>query len=192
MFKHAKDHEHASPISSSSSPQSAHNIPTIISADTTITGTISGGGDIQIDGKVNGDVIAERLVVGENAEISGEIVAEHLEIRGKVEGSIRANNVRLAASAHFEGDVLHTVLSVESGAHFDGKCKFSETPMADFTAGDKAAEKLGANKTSSAKAENPDIEPKKEEESSVKTGVEAKDTTQVAEKFAEKRQKKSA
>lgn len=191
MFKHPKEQDHASPISSSSSPQSARNIPTIISADTTITGTISGGGDIQIDGIVNGDVIAERLVVGENAQIHGEIVAEHLEIRGSVDGSIRANNVRLASSGRFEGDVLHTVLSVESGAHFDGKCKFSENPMADFTAGDKAAQKLGANKKATTKAETPDIEPKKEE-TAVKTGVEAKDTTQVAEKFAENRTKKTA
>lgn len=192
MFKHAKEQEYTSPISSSSSPQSARNIPTIISADTTITGTISGNGDIQIDGVVEGDVIAERLTVGENAKISGEIVAEHLEIRGHVSGSIRAKNVRLAASGHFEGDVLHTVLSVESGAHFDGKCKFSENPMGDFTAGTKAAEKLGANKSASQPSDNPDIEPKKEEESTVKTGVEAKDTTQVAEKFAENRNKKTA
>lgn len=191
MFKQPKEQEFTSPISSSSSIQSAHNIPTIISADTIITGTVSGAGDIQIDGTVNGDVIAERLVIGENAKISGEVVAENLEVRGTVTGSIRASSVRLAATARFEGDVLHSVLSVESGAHFDGKCKFSENPMADFTVGKSAADKLGATKKESGKVENPDIEPKKEE-TTVKTGVEAKDTTQVAQKFAENRSKKSA
>jgi cytoskeletal protein CcmA (bactofilin family) len=192
MFKHPKEEQspHHSPISSSSSPQSARNIPTIVSADTTITGTISGGGDIQIDGTVNGDVVAEHLVVGENAKISGEIVAENLEVRGTVTGSIRANNVRLTASAHFEGDVLHSVLSVESGAHFDGKCKFSENPMAEFTKGDAAAEKLNKTDKATAKVDNPDIAPR--EEPVVKTGVEAKDTTKVAEKFAENLKKKSA
>lgn len=192
MFKHPKeDHTSVqSPISSSSSAQSAHKIPTIISADTTITGTVSGGGDIQIDGTINGDVIAERLVVGENASINGEIVAENLEVRGTVKGSIRANNVRLTKSAHFEGDVLHTVLSVESGAHFDGKCKFSDAPMADFTAGNAAAEKLNKTDKKNAKSDNPDITPK--EESKVTTGVEAKDTTKVAEKFAENLNKKTA
>lgn len=188
MFKQIKDDEYTSPISSSSSPSTARQIPTIISADAKISGTISGAGDIQIDGTVEGDVIAERLVVGENAKINGEIVAEHLEIRGHVSGSIRATDVKLAASAHFEGDVLHTVLSVESGAHFDGKCKYSDNPKADYTESKAGKEKLNKTNKESGKVETPDIEP----ETTVKTGVEAKDSTGVAEKFAENRTKKTA
>lgn len=188
MFKQAKEDEYTSPISSSSSPTTARQIPTIISADAKIVGTISGGGDIQIDGTVEGDVIAERLVVGENATIRGELVAEHLEIRGHVTGSIRATNVKLTASAHFEGDVLHTVLSVESGAHFDGKCKYSDNPKADYTQSGAGQDKLNTTNKTSVKIDTPDIKP----EETVKTGVEAKDTTGIAEKFAENRVKKTA
>lgn len=188
MFKQGKEEEYTSPISSSSSPTTARQIPTIISADAKITGTISGVGDIQIDGTVEGDIIAERLVVGENATIRGELVAEHLEIRGHVSGSIRATNVKLTASAHYEGDVLHTVLSVESGAHFDGKCKYSDNPKADFTDSAAGQNKLNAPKKQSGTVDTPDIKP----EDKVTTGVEVKDTTGVAERFAENRVKKTA
>jgi cytoskeletal protein CcmA (bactofilin family) len=188
MFKQGKDEEFTSPIASSSSPVNARQIPTIVSADAKIVGTISGVGDIQIDGTVEGDVIAERLVVGENAKINGELVAEHLEIRGHVTGSIRATNVKLAASAHFSGDVLHTVLSVESGAHFDGKCKYSDNPKADYTSSSAGQEKLSATAKTAATNETPDIKP----EETVKTGAASKDTTGVAEKFAENRAKKTA
>lgn len=188
MFKQGKDEEFTSPISSSSSPTNARQIPTIISADAKITGTISGAGDIQIDGTVEGDVIAERLVIGENARIDGELVAEHLEIRGHVTGSIRATNVKLTASAHFAGDVLHTVLSVESGAHFDGHCKYSDNPKADYTESTAGKEKLNTANRISGTTETPDIKP----EESVKTGTDAKDTTGIAEKFAENRTKKIA
>lgn len=188
MFKQGKEEEYTSPISSSSSPTTARQIPTIISADAKITGTISGVGDIQIDGTVEGDVIAERLVVGENATIRGELVAEHLEIRGHVSGSIRATNVKLTASAHYEGDVLHTVLSVESGAHFDGKCKYSDNPKADYTSSSASQNKLGTAAKESGTVQVPDIKP----EDKVRTGFASKDTTGVADKFAENLTKKTA
>lgn len=194
MFKQGKEEEFTSPISSSSSSTNARQIPTIISADAKITGTISGAGDIQIDGTVEGDIIAERLVIGENAKINGELVAEHLEIRGHVTGSIRATNVKLSASAHFAGDVLHTVLSVESGAHFDGKCKYSDNPKADYDKSGAGQDKLNTAKKDAGTTDAPDIKPEETvtAKETVATGKEARDTTGVAEKFAENRAKKTA
>ena len=48
-------------------------VPSIISADLTVTGTLVSNGDIQIDGMVDGDVRSVGLVIGEKAEIHGEI-----------------------------------------------------------------------------------------------------------------------
>src|SRR5438045_2278854 len=81
--------------------------PSIISADMVINGTLNSTGDIQIDGRVEGDVRSIGLVIGEKAEIHGEIYAEDVTIRGKVVGRIRARKVFLAATSHVEGDILH-------------------------------------------------------------------------------------
>src|SRR5262249_8340347 len=88
-------------------------------------------GDIQIDGRVEGDVRCLGLVIGDKAEIQGEISAEDVSVRGKVIGRIRARKVLLAATAHVEGDILHEALAVESGAFFEGNCRPSVNPAGD-------------------------------------------------------------
>lgn len=105
--------------------------PSIISADMVINGTISSTGDIQIDGRIEGDVRSVGLVIGDKAEINGEVLAEDVTVRGKVTGRIRARKVLLAATSHVEGDILHEAFAVESGAFFEGNCRHSDNPLGD-------------------------------------------------------------
>jgi len=105
--------------------------PSIISADMVIQGSINSTGDVQIDGRLEGDVRSAGLVIGDQAEIQGEISAEEVSVRGKVMGRIRARRVLLAATAHVEGDILHEALSVEAGAFFEGNCRHSDNPAGE-------------------------------------------------------------
>jgi cytoskeletal protein CcmA (bactofilin family) len=115
----------------------ALSAPSIISADMVINGTINSTGDIQVDGRVEGDVRSVGLVIGEKAEIHGEVYAEDVTVRGKVVGRIRARKVLLATTSHVEGDILHEAFAVESGAFFEGNCRHSDNPLGE-TAGDTA------------------------------------------------------
>ena len=99
-----------------------------------INGTLTSTGDIQIDGRVEGDVRSVGLVIGEKAEIHGEIFAEDVTVRGKVVGRIRARKVLLAATSHVEGDILHEAFAVESGAFFEGNCRHSDNPLGETRA----------------------------------------------------------
>jgi cytoskeletal protein CcmA (bactofilin family) len=117
-------------------PKRGRAAPSIISADMVILGSINSTGDVQIDGRLEGDVRSAGLVIGDKAEIQGEIHAEEVNVRGKVMGSIRARRVLLAATAHVEGDILHEALSVEAGAFFEGNCRHSDNPVGDNPAGD--------------------------------------------------------
>lgn len=103
--------------------------PSILSADAVITGTITCAGDMQIDGRVEGDVRSVSLVIGEKAEIHGEILAEDVTVRGRIIGRIRARKVQLCATSHVEGDILHEAFAVESGAFFEGNCRHSDDPL---------------------------------------------------------------
>jgi cytoskeletal protein CcmA (bactofilin family) len=105
--------------------------PSILSADAVITGTITCAGDMQIDGRVEGDVRSVSLVIGEKAEIRGEVFAEDVIVRGRVIGRIRARKVQLCATSHVEGDILHEAFAVESGAFFEGNCRHSDDPLGD-------------------------------------------------------------
>jgi cytoskeletal protein CcmA (bactofilin family) len=96
-----------------------------------IQGNINSTADVQIDGRVEGDVRSMGLVIGDKAEIQGEIHAEDVSVRGKVIGPIHARRVLLAATAHVEGDILHEALTVEAGAFFEGSCRHSNNPTSE-------------------------------------------------------------
>jgi cytoskeletal protein CcmA (bactofilin family) len=121
-----------------------HSAPTIISADMVINGTLASGGDVQIDGQVEGDLRCTGLVIGDKAEVHGEIYAEDVTIRGKVVGRIRARRVTLAATSHVEGDILHEAFSVETGAFFEGNCRHSDNPLGDVDGGSRRSQASGA------------------------------------------------
>jgi cytoskeletal protein CcmA (bactofilin family) len=114
--------------------------PSIISSDLTVRGTLFSSGDIQIDGRIEGDVQSAGLVVGEKAIILGEVLAEEVTVRGRIEGSIRARKVLLCASSHVEGNILHEAFAVESGAFFEGNCRHSDNPLADDASRGKGAD----------------------------------------------------
>ena len=103
--------------------------PSLISTDMTMQGSLSSNGDIQIDGRVEGDIRSIGLVIGEKAEVHGEIYAEDVTVRGKVVGHIRARKVLLAATSRVEGDILHEAFAVEAGAFFEGNCRHSDNPL---------------------------------------------------------------
>src|SRR5579862_2748498 len=93
----------------------------LVAYDMLFEGDISGGGDIQIDGTVKGDVRVDHVTVGDSGQIEGGVYAEAVEVRGRVTGSITAKQVRLYGACHVDGDITHEQLAMETGAFFQGR-----------------------------------------------------------------------
>ena len=132
------------PVPQSSSAQQQKrtmrsSAPSIISADLVVHGTLSSSGDIQIDGKVEGNVNSAGLVIGDKAFIQGDVMADDVTVRGRVKGAIRARKVLLASTCHVEGDILHEAFAVETGAFFEGNCRHADNPLADANRSSSAA-----------------------------------------------------
>jgi cytoskeletal protein CcmA (bactofilin family) len=98
-------------------------VPSIISRDLVMTGDLNSDGEVQIDGRVIGDINTKSLLVGKTAKIKGEIIADDVRVHGTVDGQIKARTVILAKTAHVVGDILHVNLSIETGAFLEGLCK---------------------------------------------------------------------
>jgi len=130
--------------------------PSIISSDLVVNGTLTSAGDIQVDGRVEGDVRSAGLVIGDKAYIHGEVMAEDVTVRGRVQGSIRARKVLLCATSHVEGNILHEAFAVEAGAFFEGNCRHADNPLSDDNAPKKAT---GEFRASSAPASAPSSAP---------------------------------
>ena len=91
---------------------------TIIGEDTVITGTIRAEGAVRIDGRVEGDICTEGLlIVGEGAIVVGNVYAGTVVSRGLIVGDIVASEeVQLLDSASLNGTVRTPVFLADDGA----------------------------------------------------------------------------
>ncbi len=122
MFSQKKP---ASKTEASSAPKPA--APSIISSDLSINGNLNSGGDIQVDGTVEGDIVSKKLTVSSSATVRGAIEAETVVIAGSVTGQIKARHVTLIKTARVIADVVQERLSIEPGAFFEGNCRHFPT-----------------------------------------------------------------
>ncbi len=99
---------------------SARGLSTL-SADLQFEGGITGGGDLQIDGSIKGDVRVGRLIVGETGAVEGNVSADYVEVRGRIVGGISGKQVKLIATAYVDGDITAEQMSIDIGAYFQGR-----------------------------------------------------------------------
>ena len=119
---------------SSNPSRSAPNTPSIIGGDVQLKGNLVTTGEVQFDGRMEGDLHCGSLTIGESAEVTGSVVAETVIIHGKLKGTIRARRVRLERSAKVLGDVWHEIISIEAGAHIEGQFVHVDNPLENTTA----------------------------------------------------------
>ncbi|MFV0476876.1 MAG: polymer-forming cytoskeletal protein [Parahaliea sp.] len=118
---------------------------TLVSRDTEITGDISFSGNLDIEGQVKGNIIAQpgkdALVrVVDKGFVQGEIRAPAIVINGHVEGSVHAGkHLELAAKARVTGDVYYTLVEMAVGAEVNGKLMHVEVT-------DKVTDKVARHK----------------------------------------------
>jgi cytoskeletal protein CcmA (bactofilin family) len=99
------------------------SVPSIVSADLSITGDLVSQGEIQVDGTIEGDIECRSLVIGVNGSVTGEVTADDVRIHGSVSGQVRAKSVYLASTSHMVGDIIHESLAIEPGAFMEGHCR---------------------------------------------------------------------
>ena len=98
---------------------------TIISTGVKIEGTVTSGGNVRVDGTINGDVNARgNITVGEHGEIKGQIEADNVIVGGKIFGTVNAKEkLVLEANSLLEGDIVTKILVIAPGAKFEGSSK---------------------------------------------------------------------
>jgi cytoskeletal protein CcmA (bactofilin family) len=92
-----------------------------IGPEVTVSGSLNTSAQIQIDGKVEGDVRCDLMMQGESGAVSGDIHADEARIAGRVEGKVNARNVMIESTARICGDVAYEVISISAGAQIDGR-----------------------------------------------------------------------
>jgi len=110
-------------------PKKPVSNPSILSADLLVKGNLLSTNDVKVEGKIEGDIRARLLTIGENATVNGHMVGEEVVVDGRVIGEVRGLRVRLNSTSRVEGNIIHETISIESGAHFEGQVKRQENPI---------------------------------------------------------------
>ena len=102
--------------------------PTLINEGCKITGHLSGSGDFQIAGEVDGDCdLAGTVTLAKSGFWSGTIKAGHVIVAGQVEGDIiAAGRIEITATARVTGTVSGSAIAVAEGAIVEGIMKTTE------------------------------------------------------------------
>jgi cytoskeletal protein CcmA (bactofilin family) len=96
--------------------------PTVIGRGTLIEGTVRVSGRVQVDGQIDGTLVAEGPVsVGPSGSIIGEVVAHELAVGGRVEGKVSIReHLHVAPNGVCRGEVRYGSLQVDRGGVLDG------------------------------------------------------------------------
>ena len=97
-------------------------VPSIISYDTKIKGDIFGGDTIHIDGKLEGNIACNEVIIGTRGYILGDIKAKSLSVYGTVNGVIDTDDLFIANNARLIGSAIYNKIALEPGAYIEGTC----------------------------------------------------------------------
>jgi len=87
-----------------------------------IKGNLTGGGDLVIEGRVEGQIsLKNHLTIEGTGKVNADIRAERLTINGEANGNIDAGDlVAISASAVVTGDIKAPRFLIADGASFKG------------------------------------------------------------------------
>src|SRR5687768_10309433 len=95
---------------------------TVIGQGIFLRGSIRGDGDVEIRGRIEGDVeVAGEVTIGEGALVKADVSARRIVVRGAVAGNLTGEDgVRLEEGARVVGDLRGAGIGIAEGALLRG------------------------------------------------------------------------
>ena len=112
--------------------------PTIV-----ISGELTSGEDITVQGRVNGHVMVREsvLTIGEQAQLKADVRGARVFVKGRLKGSIVASQrIELSPSAAVEGSLSANQVVLTDGTQFNGRIDMDQRTIAARIAHFKASQ----------------------------------------------------
>lgn len=116
-------------------PVAAGEQPSVISSGAEFAGSIAAPGELHVQGIIKGNVRGASVTVCAGGRVEGDVIAETLVVHGAIHGRIFGKNVRICAGADVVSDIRHASLGLDPGAEFEGSVKRVADPLAEAEAG---------------------------------------------------------
>ena len=101
-------------------------IDTLIGKNTVVKGDVHYRGGLHIEGKVQGNLIADKqektvLIVSEKGCVEGDVKGPIIILNGRIEGNVYSTaTLEMARHAKVKGNVYYNLLEMEVGAKVNG------------------------------------------------------------------------
>jgi cytoskeletal protein CcmA (bactofilin family) len=109
-------------------PTAKAEMGSCIGSGMSIVGNIQCNGPAQVFGRIEGELHASDLLIGDGAEVEGNVIAQDVTVCGRVKGTIRAVRVKLQDGGAVEGDIFHRSLAIDENSLFEGSSRRVENP----------------------------------------------------------------
>lgn len=122
----------ASTSNTSAPAQMTDNSVSTIAQDMKITGDVTCGGVIRVEGQVEGSISgARQVLIGRQGMVKGDVNAKEAVIGGKVEGSVTATErIEIQGTALINGDIMAKSMLVQEGGRINGAIRMEEAGSA--------------------------------------------------------------
>lgn len=95
-----------------------------IAADTELAADVRNCRRLEVHGVVEGDVVADDVVVFEGGRVSGRLRTQNLEVRGSIEGDVVVRTlITIRSNGSVTGDVRYGRMMLETGGELTAKVK---------------------------------------------------------------------
>lgn len=114
--------------------KNTEKLESFIGVNSHFKGDINTKGTVRIDGRIEGNVEADWIVLGEKAHMKGDAKARGIIVGGHMEGNIKAEEiVEIKSKGRITGEIVTNRLCVAEGAIFEGHSSMNrkEQPVSD-------------------------------------------------------------
>lgn len=101
--------------------KNTEKLESFIGPNSQFKGNVTAKGTVRIDGKIEGNIEADWLILGESSYLKGDIVARGVVVGGKIDGNIKASEIiEMKPKGQVMGEITTKKLAVAEGAVFNG------------------------------------------------------------------------
>ena len=121
-----------------------------IGANLTIKGELTGTEDLEIFGKIEGNITLQSntVTLREGGFLQGTIHAKDIEVQGKVQGDLIAKDrVLLQSSANMDGKIVGARVVLEDGCQFKGQIDMEDASRGNMNVIPGGRSDVPVNKT---------------------------------------------
>jgi len=108
-------------------------IEVIIGSETVIKGGIVSQGTVRIDGRFEGSLSADCVIIGEGGTMLGDVTTKTMIAAGSLTGNVQSlESVEIQPKGEVYGDIYTQKLTVAEGGIFEGRSSMQKNRVLEY------------------------------------------------------------